>query len=325
MPFEVSVVIPTFNRADLIGETIESVLAQTLPAAEIIVADDGSKDDTERVVARYAPRVRYTRNENAGAPAARNAGAAIATAPWIAFLDDDDLWVADKLQAHARFAELAPEVPFVFTNFRLVDDGVWSERTKFADAPAEFFQFRQKSLAPGFRVAEEGLVERLFLFQPIFPSSPVMKRSFYDGIGGWDASIGRILSEDLEFMLRAVRQPPIGIIDDALVGIRKHRRNFSGNVTRTLMGEVRILKYAVERHGYPAATLERARERIISGSIDAANGAFSDGNFEALGQCLQDIPFGRRDPKLHLKSAIRYLPGGLGRRVAKALVSRTGH
>lgn len=95
----ISVVIPAHNRATTLPDCLESVLAQTLPASEVIVVDDHSSDDTAMVVAGYRARgVRYERATGRGAQAARNQGARSALSPWIAFQDSDDLWLPDKLQ-----------------------------------------------------------------------------------------------------------------------------------------------------------------------------------------------------------------------------------
>lgn len=94
----VSVIIPTYNRARLLEESIESVLNQTYRNIEILVIDDGSKDDTkERVLSIEDCRVRYVWRNNAGACAARNTGLELALGEYVAFQDSDDLWVADKL------------------------------------------------------------------------------------------------------------------------------------------------------------------------------------------------------------------------------------
>lgn len=86
-----AVVIPTFNRSARLSEALRSVLAQDSSDFEVVVVDDGSTDDTERVVRGFeSPRVAYVRQENAGVNAARNLGAATTTAPWLVFLDDDD-------------------------------------------------------------------------------------------------------------------------------------------------------------------------------------------------------------------------------------------
>lgn len=93
----VSVVIPTFNRARTIGRAIDSVLAQTFQDLEVIVVDDGSKDDTAEVLTRFGGRIQLIRQENSGVSAARNTAIREARGKWIAFLDSDDQWCPDKL------------------------------------------------------------------------------------------------------------------------------------------------------------------------------------------------------------------------------------
>src|SRR6187551_867813 len=95
---DIAVVIPTFNRANLVGRAIESVLNQTVAPAEIIVVDDGSTDETASVCRRYGTRVRYQWQKNAGASASRNLGIKLASRPWIAFLDSDDYWTNEHLE-----------------------------------------------------------------------------------------------------------------------------------------------------------------------------------------------------------------------------------
>lgn len=96
----VSVIIPTYSHREHVGRTLESVFAQTWRDFEVIVVDDGSRDGTEALLRPLAERgeIRYLRQENRGAAAARNAGLALARGEYAAFLDDDDLWPADKLE-----------------------------------------------------------------------------------------------------------------------------------------------------------------------------------------------------------------------------------
>src|SRR5690606_28833767 len=95
----ISVVIPVFNREATIERAIDSVLAQTLGPAEIVVVDDGSTDGTADAIARYGDRVRHLHQRNAGASAARNLGVRCARSEWVAFLDSDDHWVPGHLAA----------------------------------------------------------------------------------------------------------------------------------------------------------------------------------------------------------------------------------
>ncbi|MBL8266085.1 glycosyltransferase family A protein [Steroidobacter sp.] len=113
----VSVIIPTYNRAALLCETVDSVLAQTYPNIEIIVIDDGSTDDTTEAIQKYGDRVRYTRRANAGVNAARNLGIKQARGEFIALLDSDDLWAPYKLELQVQLLRFFTDVGFTFSNF----------------------------------------------------------------------------------------------------------------------------------------------------------------------------------------------------------------
>lgn len=122
----VSIVLPTFNRRALIGEAIESVLAQTERAFELLVVDDGSTDGTaEDVAARYAdePRVHVIRKPNGGSASARNRGLDDVRAPWTAFLDSDDIWDATYLARQLATADGHPDADAIVADLRL--EGPW--------------------------------------------------------------------------------------------------------------------------------------------------------------------------------------------------------
>jgi glycosyltransferase involved in cell wall biosynthesis len=112
----VSVIIPTYNRAHTIAETIDSVLKQTYPNVELIVVDDGSKDNTQEVLRGYGARIRNIHQENAGQMAARNRGIREARGEIISFLDSDDLWLPTCLERHVHILEKAPKVPCSLVN-----------------------------------------------------------------------------------------------------------------------------------------------------------------------------------------------------------------
>ena len=98
-----SVVIPAFNAAATLARAIESVRAQSWPAHEIIVVDDGSTDASAAVAAKFGDAVCLIRQPNSGVSVARNAGAAAATGDWLAFLDADDWYAPDRLRLHAEW------------------------------------------------------------------------------------------------------------------------------------------------------------------------------------------------------------------------------
>lgn len=113
----VSVVIPTYNRAHLLGRALRSVLDSCRPGDEVIVVDDGSTDDTRGVIARFGDRVRYLAVANGGAGRARNMGIAAASHDMIAFLDSDDEWIPGSLEAKRRYMDARPDTLFCFSDF----------------------------------------------------------------------------------------------------------------------------------------------------------------------------------------------------------------
>lgn len=119
----VSIIMPSYNTAKFIAETIDSVLAQTYPHWELIIVDDCSTDNTDDVVAKYDdPRIRYLKNEhNSGAAVSRNRALREAKGRWIAFLDSDDLWTPDKLEKQLAFME-KKNCFFSYTNYEEIDE-----------------------------------------------------------------------------------------------------------------------------------------------------------------------------------------------------------
>ena len=111
---DISVIIPVYNGGKYLAEAIESVLAQTLKPAEIIVVDDGSTDDSKEIARKYLPKVRTISQENKGAGAARNTGIQVAKGSFLAFLDADDLWTGQKSVIQYSFLEEHPETDLVF-------------------------------------------------------------------------------------------------------------------------------------------------------------------------------------------------------------------
>lgn len=133
----VSIVMPTYNCADYIGVTLQSVLAQTYEMWELIIIDDVSTDHTKKVVEEFAEqdkRIRYVKLEkNSGAAVARNRGIEEARGDYIAFLDSDDLWKKDKLEKQVRFMQ-EHQYAFTFTSYDLIDE-VGNKLNKCVEVP----------------------------------------------------------------------------------------------------------------------------------------------------------------------------------------------
>ncbi len=114
----ISTIIPTYNRAHLLGRALDSVLIQLEERDEVIVVDDGSTDDTEQLVRQYEDRVRYEKGEHRGAGAARNLGLKLAHNPLITFLDSDDEWLPGKIALQRAFMNARPDLDFCLSDFR---------------------------------------------------------------------------------------------------------------------------------------------------------------------------------------------------------------
>jgi len=119
---KVSVIIPAYNKAEYTRRTVDSVLAQTYPHVEIIVVDDGSKDQTANVMAEYGGRIHYVFKANGGACSARNEGIRSATGEYVAFLDCDDLYGVEKIKRCVDYLEKNPRFGFVYTAAYFIDE-----------------------------------------------------------------------------------------------------------------------------------------------------------------------------------------------------------
>ncbi|MBT1074658.1 glycosyltransferase family 2 protein [Geobacter grbiciae] len=313
MSIEVSVIIPTYNRANLIEQTITSIINQTLLPKEIIVVDDGSTDNTEEVVRQLGTRVRYLRIDNSGQCRARNVGVSAATSTWVAFCDSDDLWLPNKLEVQGRLINEAPDVEYMFTNFKIVVNDIWTDKAKFDTLPKSFFSGNKYYIKDDYCVIGEPLFRKLLFNQPIFPSTVLMKRSLFDKIGGFVDSLGRTLSEDLEFSLRCVNQAPIGIVMTPLVGIRKHDSNFSNDSLKNKMGEIDILQYVMVNHKLNNDDVSAVKNQISHRSADVVRQAFAVGDLQTVIKYFRMIPPAQRTSTMYIKAIIACFPGNWGR------------
>lgn len=229
-PGLVSVVIPTYNRAHLIGETIESVLAQTYQSVEIIVVDDGSHDNTRDVVESYGSAVRYRYQSNAGVSAARNAGFAAARGEFIALLDSDDLWLPWKLEAQVALLRRHPEVGMVWTDMTAVNyaGDVVGERylrtfyatyrvvrieeiCERAGRLADIWPSAHPAAAND-SVYKGDIFSHMILGNLVHTSTVLLRRERVAVTGGFDTSL-RPAGEDYEYHLRTCSHGPVAFLD----------------------------------------------------------------------------------------------------------------
>lgn len=239
----VSVIIPTYNRADLLPQTIQSVLDQTFRDLEILIIDDGSTEDTENVVRRIDDsRVTYIRQAHSGLPAvARNTGLHHARGDYIAFLDSDDLWLSEKLALQVQYMDAHPELGLSYTN-----------TYRFAADPEQHDP--SPMVQPG--TAQSGhAFERLY-GQQVIPNLTVMIRSsVVKQVGTFDEDVRLKANEDYEYWLRIAHHYPIGYLDRPLALYRQHPEGISKAAVATNQAKLwlvekldRIYPDSVTRH-----------------------------------------------------------------------------
>ena len=204
----VSVIIPAYNAADFLGETLDSVLAQTYKNLEIIVVDDGSTDTTPNLLDSYGDRIKVLRQTNAGQAAARNNGARSAKGELLAFLDSDDLWDPDKITRQVELLNRFPTALAVYCDHRTID-----AQGKPTSASAAMAYPRPS-----------GDILRALLLGPciITPGLVLLRRHAFDMTSGFDETSLMRGHEDYAFWLRLATQGAFIYSSDTLVSYRRH-------------------------------------------------------------------------------------------------------
>ncbi len=194
--FNISVIIPGYNRASLLPRAIESVLAQSHPVAELIVVDDGSTDNTAALLAGRYPEVDRIQQQNRGVSAARNAGLKQARHDWLCLLDSDDSWQADKLEKQVQALARNPAYRLCHTN--------------------ETWYRRGRLLRQGKKHEKRGgyLFQHCLPLCAISPSSVMIHKKVFEDVGYFDESLPAC--EDYDMWLRICRKYPVLFLAEAL-------------------------------------------------------------------------------------------------------------
>ena len=220
---KITVIIPTHNRAKLIGKTIESVLEQTYKANEILIIDDGSIDNTKEIVASYD--VQYIYQENKGVSNARNEAIKLASNDWICFLDSDDIWEKEKLEKQVAFHKSNPHILFSHT------DELWIFNDKIIKQKKHQFK-------PNGYCFEENIANTL-----IGASTVMIHKKVFKDVGVFDEEL--LACEDYDLWLRILTKYELGLIDEKLIRkIAGHQNQLS--FTTKLMDSYRIK--ALQKH-----------------------------------------------------------------------------
>jgi glycosyltransferase involved in cell wall biosynthesis len=197
----ISVVIPAYNSAAHLARALDSVLAQTRPAEEILVVDDGSTDATAEVARSYGDAVRLIAQANAGAAAARNAGIRAARGTWIAFLDADDEWLPDRLALQTDILDRRPALVWVSGNYTTCSCGEQRQAAFITPQKARAFLTGDRVAADFLAVYAEGLSGHT--------DTMLIRRQVLIEAGLFDPSL--IKAEDIDLWWKiAYRHPAVG-------------------------------------------------------------------------------------------------------------------
>ena len=233
--YSVSAVIPAYNAGPYIARAIDSTLAQTHPADEIIVVDDGSTDDTASVVKRYGTAVHYISQDHAGASAARNTGIEAAQSEWIAFLDSDDEWLPEYLQEQMALLQRNPKLVWTTANYyrrtqqsQGVIPGVDPNETQMLLGDKEYFE----SYFFAFCHDAAGCTDTM-----------ITRRLILEEAGLFQIGLPRVNDEDMWFRI-AYRWPQIGCISKPLAIYHMQAPN---SITKSHK-DYRIICELVDRH-----------------------------------------------------------------------------
>ena len=234
----VSVVVPAYNAAAYLHETLASVFAQTTPPAEVIVVDDGSTDDTAEIARAHG--VTVISRPNGGISSARNTGIRAARSEYVALLDADDVWLPEKLEVQLAALAAADLPAFSFTDYQLFDSrGVHASRSGLRSHPAFRKTVRGARLGTNVLVsANDGrpvLPDMYFL-----PSSVLMRRTDVLALGGFDETLRGC--EDAEFFLRLFRIVPAIAVMRPLLRYRRHEAQATSSPRRTMTHEFALIE-----------------------------------------------------------------------------------
>ncbi len=226
----VSVVIPTYNSGAPLKQTLDSALHQTRAPHEIIVVDDGSTDQTPAWIRRnYGERLRLIEQRNGGVARARNAGWRAASGEWIAFLDHDDVWHADKLERLLQ-AATPSDCGVIYSRWREVDEN--------GEPLPEAAQLTRQ---PWWRGARGHVFGWLFGWRcPIVSMSvPLVRRDLLEQIGGFDPRC--VPCDDWDGWIRLARICEFAFVDEVLVDYRCYAAQQSRDERKALRAARRVL------------------------------------------------------------------------------------
>ena len=287
----VTAVIPAYNAERLIARCLDSILAQTVPVAEIIVIDDGSTDQTLAVASAYPHPVRCFTRENLGLSHARNTGIRAARTEWIAFLDADDTWKPAKIERQLLAAEQHPEAGVFYTDA--------SVTTPEGAVLGRYLE--GKDAATGW------VFDRLLSSVFALPSTLMIRRSTLMEAGLFREDLKR--AEDYDLLLRLARLSQFQLVPEELTLYERQENSLSRNSREMSLAEVSILD-SLMRRGLTPTQLRSVRRRLATNFFELAYASRHTDRQKSLHWAWRSIktyPYASRNWTMLAKSAARFL------------------
>lgn len=304
---KISVVVTTYNRANVIEKAIDAILAQTRPVDEVIVMDDGSTDGTASLLRfRYGKQVTVVEQENVGCEGARARAVRLATGDWIALCDSDDTWHADHLERLARLADVAPDANLLFSNFTETGAAA-TNHDKFASMSDQFWRDTWP-LEEDFIDLGDNSFPKILFENPAFTSAMMFRKSAHDALGGIDASLNNILGSDADFTRRLAIMGRVACDARITVDILRNGDNMSTDGILVGLGRIAILKKNLREGGMFSPYEADIRRAISDTACRVMMAAFWHRDMDRFREAASEVDFWDRPLPLKLRSLVAHMP-----------------
>lgn len=283
---DVSAILATYNRARYIDETLESLLAQSVPLREIIVVDDGSTDDTAERVARYGHRIRYLRKENGGKSSALNLAIPHASGDWLWFFDDDDVALEDSVERRLAASAIDPAADVIISGQYIGSEDAQGRIVARSRVDVPF-------------AADAGLLLNVLKSFSFRLQGMLVRRTCFDQVGFFDERYLR--SQDYEMIVRLVRNFPSAVVPAPTFVWRNHFgtrgpeaerhsgrdrdrvwMEFDGMLGRQIRSTFRLGEYLIPRLDTDSLTPSLRRAALLNRMSVMASKGLVDETFEDL-------------------------------------------
>jgi glycosyltransferase involved in cell wall biosynthesis len=273
----VSVIIPTYNRPRLLKETLDSVMLQSFQNFEIIVIDDGTPNNKNEELCTLYERITYRKIDNSGGPSRpRNAGIKIAKGKYIAFVDDDDLWLLDKLEKQVTILETNSEFGLVHTPCKVID--------------LEGVETGEIIGRPGTPHVKHGNVKmRMMGNWTLMMPTVLIRKTLLDQVGYFNEKMPQA-GEDTEFWTRCSFYTSFYYMDEPLALYRKHRSNSEILVSNYIDLPLHLKKVVIEMHATERIDF-RERKQLIRNLVYKQLKGFQSGRFKTIVRLFKLNPF----------------------------------